>query len=812
MYVVPENVLSSESLKKCEGLFTIEECFNAINNMKRNKSPGLDGISIEFYEKFWPIIGKLIVEVFNESHRIGILPDSQRTSVFSLIFKKGNIEDISNYRPISLTNVDYRIMAFVLASRLQNVIGEIVSYDQNAYIKQRYMGYNIRLVEDIIDHFDRNKGKGLLFMADFKKAFDTLNWDFMFKTLDFFNFGPDFKRWIQTIYTYPVACVKNNGHISDTFSIHRGVRQGCPVSALLFVLCVEILGLQIRQNSELSGFMFGYKEKPVKVAQYADDCTLFLNSKAELGTAINLLNSFGKMSGLLLNISKCEGLWLGKFKNRQKRCNLFGIKWPEQIRCLGIYVGYDERKNFEKNWSDKVSEVERILKCWGKHNLSLFGKVHIIKTFAISQFILPATMLVIPSHIVKTVETILYKFLWGGKDKIQRVKAIQDLNKGGLNMIDLDSLFMSLKASWITKLVNANPTIHNWSQLPYSYFKQFLDCGTKLKFNFDATVEFDDMNCLNSFYKVAFKCYNNAYDVDLECFKSSIMTHCIWGNKFVTFKRKNKKCVLFLRNWIRSGINNISDLRFVNGVLDVHYISQKLLYVNNIWPEIFLVKNALLPYREYLREVIDHTVNNHKTVIFSRSKEFYVVYKEKIASSVPCVTNYLMKYINDASDDVLSNVYVEKLRHMKEIKLREFNFKILHGILPCNLNLFRWKIKYSSLCDVCQEIQTIEHLLFECTYVKPLWDKISSTLGTNVNYNVILGLDSKCDVDLIVTMICYFIYKEWLLLSLEDKCRKKHIDLNFYKDELKLRLQIFKQCTRFHLEELNQIELLLNEL
>ena len=127
----------------------------------------------------------------------------------------------------------------------------------------------------------------------------------MFKTLDFFNFGPEFKRSIQTLYTHPVACVKNNGYNSDVFSIHRGVRQGCPVSALLFILCVEVLGLYIRQNNDLKGFLFGYSDKPVKIAQYADDCILFLNSKAELGTAINVLNDFGKVSGLLLNLSKC---------------------------------------------------------------------------------------------------------------------------------------------------------------------------------------------------------------------------------------------------------------------------------------------------------------------------------------------------------------------------------------------------------------------------------------------------------------------------------------------------------------------------
>ena len=84
--------------------------------------------------------------------------------------------------------------------------------------------------------------------------------------------------------------VKNDGYISETFSIYRGIRQGCPVSALIlvFILSVEILGLKIRQHNQLKGFMFGYEEKPIKIIQYADDCILFLNDKNELCTAILL--------------------------------------------------------------------------------------------------------------------------------------------------------------------------------------------------------------------------------------------------------------------------------------------------------------------------------------------------------------------------------------------------------------------------------------------------------------------------------------------------------------------------------------------
>ena len=142
---------------------------------------------------------------------------------------------------------------------------------------------------------------------------------------------------------------------------------------------------------------------------------------------------------------------------RQKDYKLFGIKWPDQNRCLGIYVGYSMDKNFKRNWDEKLQKVKHILASWKDRDLSLFGKVQIIKTFVVSQFVLPASLLVVPPEITKEIETMLYEFLWGSRDKVKRVKVTQDLKLGGLNMIDIKCLFMSFKAVWITRLLNSDP-------------------------------------------------------------------------------------------------------------------------------------------------------------------------------------------------------------------------------------------------------------------------------------------------------------------------------------------------------------------
>ena len=110
--------------------------------------------------------------------------------------------------------------------------------------------------------------------------------------------------------------------------------------------------------------------------------------------------TYGNLSGLILNTEKCEGLWPGRDKALQLSCNLFGIKWPEQLRCLGVYLGHNKLINVQKNFGEKVENIENTLSKWQQRDLTLFGRVQIIKTFALSKITLPATVLCVPSEII----------------------------------------------------------------------------------------------------------------------------------------------------------------------------------------------------------------------------------------------------------------------------------------------------------------------------------------------------------------------------------------------------------------------------
>ena len=137
-------------------------------------------------------------------------------------------------------------MAFVLANRLHKILNKIISTDQTGFIRERFIGQNIRLIQDIIHNSKLHHNAGMILFLDFEKAFDSIEWDFIFLALERMNFGENFINWIKSLYSNPTASIKNNGWKSRNFDIYRGVKQGCPLSALLFTISVEMLSSRIK--------------------------------------------------------------------------------------------------------------------------------------------------------------------------------------------------------------------------------------------------------------------------------------------------------------------------------------------------------------------------------------------------------------------------------------------------------------------------------------------------------------------------------------------------------------------------------------
>ena len=313
----PENVtaLSEEEKETCEGLVNEEECINALKDFSNNKTPGTDGLPAEFYRFFWPYICLDLQASYNYAFQHGTLSISQKRGIISLIPKKNKDKTIlENLRPISLLNVDYKILTKVIAKRIEKVLPTLINPDQTGYVKGRYIGENVRLIYDLLQYTDKLNKKGIAIFLDFKKAFDSIEWNYLLETLLLFNFGLDIQNWIKIFYNNVTSCVLINGHASTFFSLQRGVRQGCPLSGVLFVLGIELLSRSMRSDPTIKGIQVNKHE--LKISQYADDTTVFVRDLDSVTSLLKLLNEFNECSGLEINNTKTEAMWLGEWKDK----------------------------------------------------------------------------------------------------------------------------------------------------------------------------------------------------------------------------------------------------------------------------------------------------------------------------------------------------------------------------------------------------------------------------------------------------------------------------------------------------------------
>ena len=246
----------------------------AIKTSMNGKSPGNDGFNREFYIMFWKNISKELLESFNEGKNKGILSNSQRQAVIKLLEKKGKDKRlIANWRPISLINFDSKILTKCLAKRLKEVLPSIIECDQTAYVKNRFIGESIRLISDILDSTKKQKIEGFLLTVDLEKAFDSVDHNFLIACLKKMNFDQEFVNWVRVLLNKQESCVLNGGKSTGYFPLQRGVRQGDPISAYLFIIVIEILFLMVRKNPKINGIeIFGIKHL---LTSYADDTSFF---------------------------------------------------------------------------------------------------------------------------------------------------------------------------------------------------------------------------------------------------------------------------------------------------------------------------------------------------------------------------------------------------------------------------------------------------------------------------------------------------------------------------------------------------------
>ena len=729
--------LNQREKEMCDAPLEEREIAESICCMQNGSAPGTDGIPVEFYKVFWQHIRIPLLNSYKHSFRSKKLPYSERLGVLTLIHKGKDLarDDVNNWRPISLTNVDYKIIAKTLSRRLDKVIEKLIGEQQMGFMKGRNISNIHRIIDDLLDTHRLTDSSGIIMAIDFKQAFDAINIDCILKTLNIFGFGDYFTDWVSILNTDRLACVKNGGYISQPFSMRNGVRQGCPISPQLFILAVEILAQKIIQDPNIKGLNPHNSNKPLKLEQYADDTSLFLKDGNDLRRSMDHLDTFSAFSGLYLNLKKSYAL---STNGRHIDTEGIEITFKNTIKILGLFFSNRKSANdIEENWLGRIATVKKIFREWSKRNVSLIGKILIIKTFGLSQFIFLMKSIVLPQNVLREINTMFFKFLWSNSpinnnasEKIKRTIMYNDYSSGGLKMIDIIKFQESIMLEWVEKLLSRE--MCNWKTLPIFFFKHL---GGLNVFRCNVPPEqFQGLKSIKSTFwrailinwlKHTHGHNSNTISLDDPLHNNTAFTY---RNKPLFLKSSIKKSCILLRDVISNNhILTLFEYRTMFGHYPGDFLDHNI--ISNAVSRIDL-------------QAITHNYNfsfKGDNIGKLGRKHFY---SKILFTEIPrCIEIWNNKFdINfDSSDWSL-------IFKLKESRLRILTWKIIHNIYPTKLALFRMNIKDDNLCSWCDNntIDNTEHFFFECPSVKPLWVEIEKDI------NMYMGKNLRLEIKVII--------------------------------------------------------------
>lgn len=753
-FVVGLTSVSEQEAGYCNSPIDLEELTLTVFSIRNNTSPGPSGYTGEFYKFFWPELKNLVHRVCCEIFEMGRMPSSVKRSVTILIPKKGkDSRKVMNLRPISLLNTLYKLITKCLANRLASIIKTIINTDQTGFIKGRYIGENIRLLLDLKDYCFSRKQPALLLACDVQKAYDCVDWQYLRQVLNVVGLGGNFLRWVDILYdTNPhfpaIASVQINGKLSRDYRIERGLRQGCPLSCLLFLVAFEPLLERIRKCEQVRGVNVG--RTVVKVTSYADDVTVIMDGSEEsLSSCMRIFDEFSVISGLELSIAKTQAFWVGYGAvTKAPICPNYSIQWPKgYIEVLGIKIPNDPKTNIANiNYEEKFENIISRLNPWNGKGLTPFGRIHLIKSEMLSQLIYLMSVLPSPEQVfVKKLETVLFKFVWGGKrERIKRATLKAKYKDGGLQFPDLLNQSQSLKIAWIKKYMDADNTC-KWKDVMHE--KLSLNCTTTV-FHCNSTAETLQSWLGNRFWEETCSAWYNIKKSD-DSNGEVFLAQVILGNKNISLERNQSinRQLLIDKGLVRvADVYDFSRIRFLT--------SNEAARKYNIHPITAHAIMRSIPVEWRQRIIREKPHSSLDSGSFDALKDApktakWAYWKLRANAQALATEKCHEKWLLDLPAVVSPEmtwpaVYNRLHQSVKDVNLKWLQYRIIKRILPTNRLLYIFGLSETDKCRKCPIYsESILHKFWKCPSVRMLWRAVKDLLGLQhslTSMNVFFGL------------------------------------------------------------------------
>jgi hypothetical protein len=455
------SMISGEDVVWLERPFDEEEVAGVVAGFNGDKAPGPDGFSMGFFQCCWEILNPDVMAVLNYFHGLSSFEKSLNATFVSLIPKKTDALEVKDFRPISLVSSTYKILAKLLANRLKVVLPKIISASQNAFVQSRQILDSVLIASECLDSRLKFGGPGVLCKLDVEKAYDHVNWKFLIYMLQRCGFSVRWRNWMNFCISTAQFSILVNGCPRGFFPSSRGLRQGDPLSPLLFVIVMEALS-RLLDRAVREGLFLGFSvgtvaANPLMVSHllFADDTLIFCGADPEQILNLRFVFTwFEAASGLKINLSKSEIVPVGDVPQIDELVHLLGCKQSVlPLQYLGLPLGASFKES--AIWNPVLGMVEKRLASWKRLYLSKGGKITLIKSTLASIPTYFLSLFPIPARVANRLEKLQRDFLWCGmeeKPKFHLVSWSQicaPLQDGGLAVRNLRSFNKALLGKWL---------------------------------------------------------------------------------------------------------------------------------------------------------------------------------------------------------------------------------------------------------------------------------------------------------------------------------------------------------------------------
>ncbi|KAJ4438214.1 hypothetical protein ANN_14153 [Periplaneta americana] len=382
---------------------------SAIEGTPKNTAPGPDGLTYQVYKNHWRLIKEYLIELMNYILDTGSVIDGFSDGVVTLIPKTTNPTTVSEYRPITLLNTDYKLFMKVLANILKPAFRDIFEIGRTCDVPEKSIIHNLSTIRDTVLHFEvHHDDKGALLSVEFNKAFDRVNHLYLQHVMECFCIPDKIINVIKNIYRTAHSRIQVNGFFTQRISIQASVRQGCPLSMLLFALSVEPLIRMAHQNLNSEQ----RTTCPVFTSRvYADDVLFLLRDVDDCVTLSHILETYSVASCAQLNTQKSFLLPLGSWPDGLTFNEVTTVR---QAKMLGMTVCNSFQEMVEINWT-KTTALTRVTLFQQIHrNLNLFERVWHVNIFCFSKLWYLAQILPLPIKYAMVIERAVSFYIWKG--------------------------------------------------------------------------------------------------------------------------------------------------------------------------------------------------------------------------------------------------------------------------------------------------------------------------------------------------------------------------------------------------------------